>query len=89
MIFEGFGAPFLRPLEREHIEREHRIAREVAVRVLCKGHELGEQRYIGPEAHFYRMIHRNQRRNPINPENPLHPDETSVSVASDPQAVAK
>jgi hypothetical protein len=51
--------------------------------------EIGLLLHFGPEAHFYRMIYRNQRRNPINPSNPLHPDETSVSVASDPQAVTK
>jgi GxxExxY protein len=114
-------------LERELIERKHRVAREVAVRVLYKGHQLGEQRldmivdeklvvetkstrelhksanrqvsnylrstnleiglllHFGPEAHFQRMIYRNQRRNPSNPLNPLHPDEPSVSVASSPK----
>ena len=116
-------------LERELIEHKHRVGREVAVRVLYKGHELAEQRldmivdeklvveikstyelhksatrqvynylrstnleiglllHFGPEAHFYRMIYRNQKRNPINPLNPLHPDETSVSDACLPHAV--
>jgi len=128
----GFGFLehiYVMALERELIAREHRVAREVAVRVLYKGHELAEQRldmivddklvvetkathelhksanrqvynylrstnleiglllHFGPEAHFYRMIYRNQKRNPSNPLNPHHPDETSVSVASDPQAV--
>ncbi len=43
----GFGFLehiYVMALERELIEREHRVAREVAVRVLYKGHELGEQR---------------------------------------------
>ena len=128
----GFGFLehiYVMALERELIEREHRVAREVAVRVSYKGHELGLQRldmivddklvvetksthelhkaagrqvynylrstnleiglllHFGPEAHFYRMIYRNQRRNPINPLNPLHPDETSGCVAGCPQAV--
>ncbi len=122
----GFGFLehiYVMALERELLEREHRVAREVAVRVLYKGHELGEQRldmivdeklvietkstlelrkganrqvynylrstnleiglllHFGPEARFYRMIYRNQKKNPSNPLNPLHPDETSVSVA--------
>jgi GxxExxY protein len=127
-VYNNFGFGFLEhiyvmALERELIERKHRVAREVAVRVLYKGHELGEQRldmivdeklvvetkstrelhksanrqvynylrstnleiglllHFGPEAHFQRMIYRNQRRNPSNPLNPLHPDEPSVSVA--------
>ena len=45
--------------------------------------------HFGPEARFYRVVHRNKRINPGNQENPIHPDETSVSVASDSQAVTK
>ena len=48
--------------------------------------EVGLLLHFGPEARFYRMIHRN-KPNPSNQENPIHPDETSVSVASPPQAV--
>jgi GxxExxY protein len=48
--------------------------------------EVGLLLHFGPEARFYRVVHR-KVRNPSNQENPLHPDETSVSVASDPQAV--
>jgi GxxExxY protein len=43
----GFGFLehiYVMALERELIEREHRVAREVAVRVSYKGHELGAQR---------------------------------------------
>ncbi len=64
-------------LERELIARKHRVGREVAVRVF----------YKGPEARFYRVVHRTKRTDPSNQENPIHPDETSVSVASPPQAV--
>jgi GxxExxY protein len=130
----GFGFLehiYVMALERELIERKHRVAREVAVRVLYKGHELGEQRldmivdekliietkstlelhkganrqvynylrstnleiglllHFGPQARFHRMIYRNQKKNPSNPFNPLHPDETSVSVAGYPHAVTK
>ncbi len=50
--------------------------------------EVGLLLHFGPEARFYRLVHRsNKKINPSNQENPLHPDETSVSVASDPQAV--
>jgi GxxExxY protein len=128
----GFGFLehiYVMALERELIARKHRVAREVAVRVRYKGHDLAEQRldmivdeklvvetksthelhksanrqvynylrstnlevglllHFGPEARFYRMIHRHKKTNPSNQENPIHPDETSVSVASDPQAV--
>jgi GxxExxY protein len=125
----GFGFlehVYVMALERELIERNHHVAREVAVRVVYKGHELTEQRldmivdeklvvetkstyelnkfanrqvynylrstnlevglllHFGPEARFYRVVHRHKkqqrRRNPSNPENPIHPDETSVSV---------
>jgi GxxExxY protein len=48
--------------------------------------EVGLLLHFGPDARFYRMIHRNKKRNPSNQESPIHPDETSVSVASDPQA---
>ena len=122
----GFGFlehVYVMALERELIARKHRVAREVAVPVFYKGHELAEQRldmivdeklvvetksthelhrsanrqvynylrstnlevglllHFGPEAHFYRVIHRNKERNSSNQENPLRPDETSVSVA--------
>jgi hypothetical protein len=49
--------------------------------------EVGLLLHFGPDARFYRVVHRNQKPNPSNPENPLHPDETSVSVAGYPQAV--
>ena len=48
--------------------------------------EVGLLLHFGPEARFYRMVHRNKKTNPSNQENPIHPDETSVSVASPPQA---
>jgi GxxExxY protein len=131
-VYNNLGYGFLEhvyvmALERELIEREHRVPREVAVPVFYKGHQLAEQRldmivdeklvvetksthelyrganrqvynylrstnleiglllHFGPEARFYRMIHRNKKRNPSNPSNPIHPDEPSVSVASAPQ----
>ena len=43
----GFGFlehVYLMALERELIERKHRVGREVSVRVFYKGHELAEQR---------------------------------------------
>lgn len=43
----GFGFlehVYVMALERELIERRHRVGREVAVQVLYKGHELAEQR---------------------------------------------
>jgi GxxExxY protein len=43
----GFGFLehiYVMALERELMARKHRVAREVAVRVLYKGHELAEQR---------------------------------------------
>jgi GxxExxY protein len=49
--------------------------------------EVGFLLHFGPDARFYRFVHRNKETNPSNQENPLHPDETSVSVASDPHAV--
>ena len=49
--------------------------------------EVGLLLHFGPDPRFYRMIHRKPKRNPSNQEHPIHPDETSVSVASDPQAV--
>ena len=49
--------------------------------------EVGLLLHFGPEARFYRMVHRKQKPDPSNQENPIHPDETSVSVASDPQAL--
>ena len=49
--------------------------------------EVGLLLHFGPEARFYRVVHRNKEINPSNQENPIHPDETSVLVASDSQAV--
>jgi GxxExxY protein len=49
--------------------------------------EVGLLLHFGPEARFYRFVHRNKTIDPSNQENPHHPAETSVSVASDPQAV--
>jgi GxxExxY protein len=49
--------------------------------------EVGLLLHFGPTAQFHRMVHPHQkkgmarRQNPLNPKNPLHPDETSVSVA--------
>jgi GxxExxY protein len=51
--------------------------------------EVGLLLHFGPDARFYRVVHRNKKPNPSDPENPLHPDETSVSVASYAQAVKK
>ena len=44
--------------------------------------EVGLLLHFGPEPRFYRMVHRQKRADPSNQQNPLHPDETSVSVAS-------
>src|SRR3979411_680469 len=49
--------------------------------------EVGLLLHFGPDPRFYRMVHRKTKRNPSNQEHPIHPDETSNSVASDPQAV--
>ena len=43
--------------------------------------EVGLLLHFGPEARFYRIVHRNKQINPSNQENPIHPDETSVPVA--------
>ncbi len=49
--------------------------------------EVGLLLHFGPSAKFYRLAHPIQKKrmahgeNPLNPKNPLHPDETSVSVA--------
>ncbi|HXL86569.1 MAG TPA: GxxExxY protein [Gemmatimonadaceae bacterium] len=43
--------------------------------------EVGLLLHFGPEARFYRVVHRNKKPHPGNQENPIHPDETSVSVA--------
>src|SRR5687767_522229 len=48
-VYNNLGFGFLEhvyvmALERELMERKHRVAREVAVRVLYKGHPLAEQR---------------------------------------------
>src|ERR1700736_414816 len=46
--------------------------------------EVGLLLHFGPDARFYRVVHRNKKNNPhpSNQANPIHPDETSVSVAS-------
>jgi GxxExxY protein len=51
--------------------------------------EVGLLLHFGPDARFYRLVHRKQKQkeNPSNQENPIHPDETLNSVASDPHAV--
>ena len=49
--------------------------------------EVGLLLHFGPDARFYRIVHQKKRIDPSNQENPHHPDETSVRVASDPQAV--
>ena len=108
----GFGFLerfYVLALERELLDRGHRVAREVSVHVLYKGQELGSQRldlvvdeklvietkaawelhksatrqlynylkatnlelglllHFGPEPKFYRVICRNQRKNPEHP----------------------
>jgi hypothetical protein len=51
--------------------------------------EVGLLLHFGPQPRFYRAIHRtNKKKNPRDPFNPLHPDETSVSVARLPHAVS-
>lgn len=49
--------------------------------------EIGLLLHFGPQPRVQRVVYRNQKRNPINPSNPLHPDEPSVWGASVPQAV--
>ena len=56
--------------------------------------EVGLLLHFGPNAHFYRVVHRKQQQqenqktdNPSNQENPIHPDEPLNSVAGDAQAV--
>ena len=44
--------------------------------------QVGLLLHFGPEARFYRIVHRPKKTDPSNQENPIHPDETSVSVAS-------
>ena len=131
----GFGFLehiYVMALERELIERKHRVAREVAVPVFYKKHVLAEQRldmivdqrlvvetksafelpkfanrqlynylrstnlkvglllHFGPTAHVQRVVHTNKKFiHPSNPRNPPHPNELSVSVASDAQAPTK
>ena len=51
--------------------------------------EVGLLLHFGPQAHFQRVIHRHKKFYPSNPSNPPHPDETSVWVARDSQAVTK
>lgn len=108
----GFGFLerfYVMALERELLERGHRVAREVSVNVFYKGQELGSQRldlivderlvietkaafelhksatrqlynylkatnlelglvlHFGPDPKFYRVICRNQRKDPEHP----------------------
>jgi hypothetical protein len=43
--------------------------------------EVGLLLHFGPDARFYRVVHRNKNNpDPSNQENPIHPDEPSVSV---------
>lgn len=108
----GFGFLerfYVTALERELLQRGHRVAREVSVNVFYKGQELGSQRldlivnerlvietkaaselhksatrqlynylkatnlelglllHFGPEARFYRVICRNERKGPEHP----------------------
>jgi GxxExxY protein len=49
--------------------------------------EVGLLLHFGPTPKFHRVIHRNKKINPGNPLHPPHPDEPSVWVASDAQAV--
>jgi GxxExxY protein len=108
----GFGfleRLYVMALERELLQRGHRVAREVSVNVFYKGQELGSQRldlivnerlvietkaaselhksatrqlynylkatnlelglllHFGPEARFYRVICRNERKGPEHP----------------------
>jgi GxxExxY protein len=108
----GFGFLerfYVMALERELLQRGHRVAREVSVNVFYKGQELGSQRldlivnerlvietkaaselhksatrqlynylkatnlelglllHFGPEAKFYRVICRNERKGPEDP----------------------
>lgn len=37
--------------------------------------EVGLLLHFGPEPRFYRMVHRQEKADPSNQENPLHPDE--------------
>lgn len=113
-VYNNLGFGFLErfyvtALERELLERGHRVAREVSVHVLYKGQELGSQRldlivderlvletkatsdlhksatrqlynylratnlelglllHFGPEPKFYRVICRNQIKDPERP----------------------
>jgi len=121
---------YVRAMERELRARGHRVAREVCVRVMYKGSDLGIQRldlvvdeklvveakassdlhksatrqlfnylratnlkvglllHFGPEPHFYRIVGPSKRDNPKHqPGSEASVLKTSVSVASDPQAV--
>jgi GxxExxY protein len=51
--------------------------------------EVGLLLHFGPTPQFHRVIHHNKRIIPSNPFHPPHPDEPSVSVASDRHAVTK
>jgi GxxExxY protein len=80
-------------VEAKSTHELHRSAnRQVYNYLRATNLEVGLLLHFGPEAHFYRVIHRNKKNSPktdpSNQENPIHPDETSVSVASDPQALA-
>jgi hypothetical protein len=91
-VYNNLGYGFLEhvyvmALERELIARKHRVAREVANRQVYNylrspNLEVGLLLHFGPDARFYRVVHRNKNNpDPCNQENPIHPDETSVSVA--------
>ena len=113
-VYNNLGFGFLErfyvtALQRELLQRGHRVAREVSVNVFYKGQELGSQRldlivderlvietkaaselhksatrqlynylkatnlelglllHFGPEARFYRVICRNERKGPEHP----------------------
>lgn len=82
----GFGFLehlYILALERELLAREHNVARELCVRVMYKGTELGVQRldlklglllHFGPKPNFHRVICRNS-----DPIRSIHPkSEASV-----------
>jgi GxxExxY protein len=64
-------------------------ARQVYNYLRATNLEVGLLLHFGPRAQFHRFVHPIQKKrmahmgqtNPLNPKNPLHPDQTSVSVA--------